>query len=260
MRNNSLSSDSLKALENWPVWTMMGWLDIRQRYRRSVLGQFWLTLSMLIAILALGFLYGHLFKVDTHEFIPYLGIGFVLWGMISSTVNEGCTTFINSAPMIRQVKLPLMFHVFRLLWRNVVIFAHNAIIIVGLMFYYEISPTLNIIWVMVGLILLVLNLSWISLLLGMLAARFRDVPLIVQNLIQVSFFITPINWKPEMLGQRAYLNEYNPFYHALEIVRAPLLGQAPILSMNVMAAMLLAGTFVTALFYRRFQSRLTYWL
>ena len=248
------------ALENWPVWMMMGWLDIRQRYRRSALGQVWLTLSMLIAVLALGFLYGHLFKVNTHEFIPFLGIGFVLWGLISTAMNDGCTTFIHSAPMIRQVKLPLFFHVFRQLWRNFVIFLHNGIIIVGLMIYYSIAPTTHIFWALLGMVLLLLNLAWIGMLLGMLAARFRDVPLIIQNLVQVSFFVTPINWRPEMLGERAYLNDFNPFFHALEVVRAPLLGQTPVLSMCVMATSLVIGVVIASLFFRRFQSRVAYWL
>jgi ABC-type polysaccharide/polyol phosphate export permease len=260
MKNNMVWEDVALAWASRPVWLMMGWLDLRQRYRRSVIGQFWLTISMLIAVLALGFLYGHLFKVDTHEFIPFLGIGFVFWGLISTSLNEGCSTFINSAPMMRQVKLPLFFHVFRQLWRNSVIFAHNAIIIVGLMVYYAIIPTPNLLWMAVGMGLLLLNLAWISLLLGMLSARFRDVPLVVQNLVQVSFFVTPINWKPEMLGEMAYLNNYNPFFHALEVVRAPLLGHAPLLSIIVMCVFLLVGTVVTSLFYRRFQSRVTYWL
>jgi len=215
---------------------------------------------MMIAILALGFLYANLFKTDTRSFIPFLGIGFVIWGLISTSINDGCGAFIFNSALIRQIHLPFFFHIYRLLWRNVVIFLHNAVIIIGLLIYYEITPSLTTLMVMPGFVLLVMNLVWISLVLGMISARFRDVVMIVQNIVQVSFFITPINWKPEMLAERSYFNDFNPFFHALEVVRAPLLGQFPAKSFFVMLIALVFGLIVTSVFYRRFQARLAYWL
>lgn len=260
MSKRGLWQDNVAAIRIWRVWALMGWLDVLQRYRRSTLGQFWLTISMMLAILALGFLYAHLFKTDTRTFIPFLGIGFVLWGLISTSINDGCGAFIANGALIRQIQLPFFFHVYRLMWRNTVIFMHNAVIIIGLLLYYEISPSFTTLMFIPGLLLLLMNLIWINLVLGMISARFRDVTMIIQNIIQVSFFITPINWKPEMLAERAYLNDFNPFFHALEVVRGPLLGSFPERSFYIMSFALIIGVTVTSLFYQRYQSRLAYWL
>src|SRR5580698_7545493 len=74
------------GLTDWRVWLLLGMNDIRQRYRRSRLGQFWITLAMAITIVTLGFLYSYLFHLRLTEYLPYLGTSFVVWGLLSSIV------------------------------------------------------------------------------------------------------------------------------------------------------------------------------
>ena len=80
----------------WPLWVTLGWNDIRQRYRRSLLGPFWLTASMAIMVVSLGVIYARIFKTDINDFLPFLCVGLLVWGFISSTLNEAGTLFIGS--------------------------------------------------------------------------------------------------------------------------------------------------------------------
>ena len=99
------------------------------------------------------------------------------------------------------------------------------------------------------------------LLLSLICTRFRDVPPIIASLTQLLFFVTPVMWKPELLGQRQFLMTLNPFHHLLEIIRAPLLGIAPGWE-NWAAAVLfaLAGWAITFTCFARFRKRIAYWL
>ncbi len=253
--------DLAEGLAHWPLWGLMGWQDIKQRYRRSVLGPFWLTLSMGILVGSLGVLYGVLFGVPIDDYLPFLALGFLGWGLISGIINEGCTVFIESEHLIKQVKLPFSAFVFRLIWRHLIVFAHNFVIYLVVAVAFGIWPGAAGLLLLPGLVLVAVNAVWISLLFGMICARFRDVPQIVTSLLQVAFFLTPIIWMPELLGNRIAFVYVNPFFHFVELLRAPLLGQVPTpLTWAVVFAATAGGWFVTLLFFQRFRGRISYWL
>jgi ABC-type polysaccharide/polyol phosphate export permease len=255
--------DIFAALKGYELAGILGWQDIRQRYRRSSLGPFWLTISMGVLIGALGLVFGNLFGTPMKEFLPFLTIGLILWTLITSALNEGCTGFTVAEAMIKQISLPLFTHILRILWRNLVIFAHNIVIypFVLLVFWVPLPGTSLL--AIVGLVLLMINLSWMALLLGVFCTRYRDIPQIVSNLLQVFFYLTPIIWMPQLIQKRAsaLLIDVNPFFHLIEIVRAPLLGTLPsALNWEFSTILALAGWCITILFYGRFRSRIAYWL
>src|SRR6478735_9777153 len=109
----------------WPLWGRLGWNDILQRYRRSLLGPFWLTASMAIMVVSLGVLYAKLFKTEIHDFLPYLCVGLLVWNLISSFLTEGGTLFTGAESYIKQIRLPYSVYVYRSSWSKLVIFAHN---------------------------------------------------------------------------------------------------------------------------------------
>ena len=255
--------DILAALKCYELAGVLGWQDIRQRYRRSSLGPFWLTISMGVLIGALGLVFGTIFDTPMNKLLPFLTAGLILWTLISSVLNEGCMGFTAAEGLIKQISLPLFIHILRVLWRNLIIFAHNLVIfpVVLLVFWrpFSVAALLAIL----GLVLLMINLSWMALLLGVFCTRYRDVPQIVASLLQVLFYLTPIIWMPQLLPRRAsiLLLNTNPLFHLIEIVRAPLLGTTPS-AMNWQFSILLAlaGWGFTILFYGRFRSRIAYWL
>ena len=239
----------------------MGLHDIRQRYRRSIIGPFWITLSMGIMVGALGLLYGTIFKQDMHDYLPFLAAGFILWGLISSLIIDGTRVFISAEGLIRQLPAPLSVHVYRLIWSNLISFAHNIWIYVLVALWYGLAPGWPMMLAMPALLLVLLNAFWMALLLGVVSARFRDIPLVVSSLMQVMFFITPVIWKPEMLPGRALILNLNPFHHLVEIMRAPLLGQVPALENWVAVIVVTLGGWAVALwFFSAYRWRLAYWV
>jgi ABC-type polysaccharide/polyol phosphate export permease len=256
-------NDITTALKQHHLVGVLGWQDVRQRYRRSVMGPFWITLGMGIMVGTIAIVFGQIFKTPLHDFLPFLAIGTALWSFMSTVIAEGSIGFINAEAIIKQLPIPLFVHLLRMLWRNLLILAHN-IIIFPLVLLAVGKP---IGWVALlsipGLALTVVNLMWVALILGIMCARYRDMPQIVNSVLQVVFYLTPIMWMPKLLPQRAgiFLLDLNPLYHMLEVVRAPLLGDYPsITNWTVSLALAVIGWIAAVVFYGRFRNRIAYWL
>jgi ABC-2 type transport system permease protein/lipopolysaccharide transport system permease protein len=243
------------------LWGTLGLHEVRQRYRRSTLGPFWITLSMGIMVFALGILYGQIFGQVLNEYMPFLAAGFVIWGLISAVILGGCQTFIAAEGMIRQLNAPLSIYAYREVWTALIAYGHNILVFIVVALWYGITPTVHSLWVVPATLLVVVNGFWMVLFLGLLSARFRDVPLIIASVVQVLFFLTPVIWQPTMLPDRAILLELNPFYHLVEIMRGPLLGLAP--SWNNWFPVILMAVFgwvITLIFYSAYRWRIAYWV
>ncbi len=246
----------------WRLFVKLGWLDIRLRYRGSVLGPFWLTLSTGVMVAALGVLYSALFKMDLHEYLPFLALSLVLWGFLSAIVGEGCLCFTQAEGMIRSVRMPFTVYAARVVVRNLLVLAHNVAVIVLVYAVFDAWPGAAALLALPGLALWVVDAMAVCLLLGAVCARFRDIAPIVGSVMQIAFFVSPVIWKPELLvGDQAYWLPFNPFFSLLEIVRAPMLGQVPDghiwVSALAYSALLCAVTWVG---FSRVRSRLAFWV
>lgn len=242
---------------------MLGWQDIKQRYRRSKLGPFWLTISMGVMIGMIGIVFGQVLNTPMKEYLPFLATGIILWTCFSTGVMEGSTSFIDAQGMIRQLDLPLSLYPIRVLWRNIVICGHNIIILPFVFLIVGRGVNWDILWLIPGFIVFAWNMLWASLLLGTFCTRFRDMPQIVNSLMQVFFYVTPIIWMPGALNARSanLLVDPNPVYHLVQLVRAPILGSSPsVLNWVVSILMALLGSFVTLWFFGKYKKRIAYWL
>jgi lipopolysaccharide transport system permease protein len=219
--------DIADGLRLWRLASTLAWLDIRLRYRGSILGPFWLTLSTAIMVGSLGVLYSTLFHTDVHEYLPFLALSQVLWGLLSTLVMEASTCFTQAEGMIRAVRMPLTLHAVRLLVRNVLVFAHNIVVIVAVDIIFSIWPGWHAFLALPGLAIWGVDGLAVALLLGAFCARFRDIGPIIGSIMMIAFFLTPVIWQPAQLGSHAALLPYNPFFALLEVVRAPLLGHIP---------------------------------
>lgn len=220
-------SDIVGAAHLWRlVWTL-SLLDIQQRYRGSLLGPFWLTISTGVMIGAMGVIYAGLFHVDVHNYLPFLSLSLVLWNLMSALTAEGSTCFLTSEPMIRAMRMPLSMHAARVVVRNFLVFAHNIVVIVVVFAIMHKLPGPMSFMIIPAFALWMVDAFAISLLLGVFCARFRDIPPIVASIMQIAFFVTPIIWSPTVLQHRGIglvLITWNPFAALLEIIRGPLLG------------------------------------
>jgi ABC-2 type transport system permease protein/lipopolysaccharide transport system permease protein len=243
------------------LWIMIGIQDIQKRYRRSIIGPFWITISMGVMIAALGLLYGAIFRQPLDVYLPYLAAGFVCWGLISSLALEGTAAFTANEGYIKQLSAPLSIHVYSVVWRNLVIFLHNVWIYFIVALWFGKAPGWTVFWAFPAFAVLLLNGLWIGILLGLFSTRFRDVPQIVASVVQVMFFLTPVIWTTDMLPGRALILDLNPFYYFLELVRAPLLGYLPSAQVVAGAVVITALGWVFALmFYTIYRWRLAYWV
>lgn len=260
--NLALALKDLKdGISSIYIWPMLGWQEIKQRYRRSAIGPFWLTLSTGVMVGSMGPLYGRLLGQDIASYFPYLGVGIIVWFLIANLINESCTAFIAAAGYIQQLKLPFTVHVLRVVYRNLIIFAHNLVIVALILLFYGSAIGWSILLAPLAVFLIAVNGVWIGIVLGMLCARFRDVPQIVGSLMQVAFFLTPIMWKPEMLGKYRWAADFNPLTHFLEIVRAPLVtGTTNPSSWAIVLAITAVGYAVALAAFSRFRVRIAYWV
>lgn len=253
-----------RPLARFPLALMLGSQDIRQAYRRSVVGPFWITAGMALQIATIGLVFGLIFKANLHDYLPYLATSIIAWGFISGAINEACLAFISAENIIKQIDVPLYVYILRTLWKNFLIFGHHLVLLPIAFVVAGRGINLNIFLMIPGFLLLFLNLAWISFVLASMSARFRDLPPIITSLTGIAFYVTPIMWMPELLGDAATQHlvlGLNPFYHFLQILRLPILGQAPTVE-NWAISLLLAGIgwFLAFAIHRRIARMIAYWV
>ena len=255
-------ADIAGACRLWRLAFTLGWFDIRLRYRGSMLGPFWLTLSTAVMVAALGVLYSRLFNMELHDYLPFLAMSLVLWGVLSTVIGEACTCFTSAESTIRSMRMPFSLHAMRVVVRNVIVLLHNVVVIVAVYAWFDEWPGWPALQAIPGLLVWLLDGLAACLLLGPIGARFRDIPPIVASIIQIAFFISPIIWKPELLhGPALQYLWLNPFFTLLEIVRAPLLGYSP--SLHVWASALGYSAVLIVLawvLFARTRARLAFWV
>lgn len=250
------------------LWGYLGWQDIKQRYRRSVLGPLWISISMGVIAFALGVLYSVLFQMPLETFLPHVAVGLIIWGFISGCILEGSEVFIANEGLIRFLPAPLSLHVYRLLWRQTLFFLHNLVVWAALMVIFPRPLGWSVLLAFPAFALLILNGGWIAILAGILATRFRDIPPIIGSVVQLVFYMTPIVWSVDILNnnapafaERARLVEINPAFHFLEILRRPLIGEPTVLRYwAVVGVITVVGWTVAMLFMRNYRARVAYWV
>lgn len=246
-----------------PLWGYLGWQDIKQRYRRSVLGPLWISISMGVIATAMGILYGTLFHEDITVFLPYVATGLLIWNFINGCILEGSEVFIANEGLIKFLPAPITLHVYRLVWRQTLFFLHNLVIWLLLVIIFPQPLSWTVLLAVPAFLVLGVNGAWISVLSGILATRFRDIPPIIASLTQLIFFMTPIVWSYERLKTNPLAGyvELNPVMHFVEILREPLLGQEIVWRhWIVVGAITVVGSAAALVCLRNYRSRVAYWV
>ena len=209
----------------------------------------------------LYFLYSTLFRMTLVDYLPFLAVSIILWNIIAAMVNEGSTSLIEQEGIIRQMPQPYSVHALRCMMRNALMAAHNLPLIVVVFLACGIWPGWVALLALPGLLLFVVNAFAAAILFGMLSARFRDIGPILASVMQIAFFVSPIIWKPELLGPGAVWLPFNPFFAVMETVRGPLVegGISPLLWG---AALGYSACLWAAAFYLfvKFRNRIAFWV
>ena len=240
---------------------MLAWLDIRLRYRGSMLGPLWLTLSTGLMVGAMGTVYSVLWHLPARDYVPYLALSLVLWNYLSVLVTESCAGYTQAEGMIRTVRMPYSLYAGRIVLRNLLVLGHNILIValVDLLLWAWPGPAG---WLALPAMALWLADSLaVAVLFGVLCARFRDIPPIATSVLQMAFMVSAVIFRPQTLGDRQWLLAFNPFFTVLEVLRAPLLGAVPGWSIYVSATLFSAVLCTAAwLLFVRMRGRIAFWL
>lgn len=257
--------DLVGGLRKYDLWGRLGWLEIKRRYRRTMMGPFWACITLLIFVMVIGSVGSGLLSRQTADYLPFLVAGMIVWVMLQSTLMESVNVFVAGSGLIRQMNFEYSILVYALVWRNLIVFAHNLLVYLLILLIFAPGKLgfANLLAIP-GLIVMAVNCAWISALLGMLSMRFRDLQQLVVSIVQVAMFVTPLFWSPENLGgmRRFFFVDLNPLYHLLTIVRDPLLGGKlpPVSSCLAVVLITVAGWMLTYVMFARFRKRIAYWL
>lgn len=220
-----LLPDFAFSLRSWRVWFHLGMQSIRQRYRRSTLGGLWLFIHLAIYAGAVGVVYGKLFNQPVKDFLPYLLIGFNLWGFLMSSFLEGGTAFITAEGYVKQISFPKQVY----LLRNLVSAVFTSLM--GFVVFFLMVPIFHIpigwgmLWAIPGFAIFTLcNLGHIWI-MAYLCTRFRDLSHAINSLLQILYFLVPVLYPEKLLADHGYawIYQFNPLYWLITVVRYPLL-------------------------------------
>jgi ABC-type polysaccharide/polyol phosphate export permease len=201
--------------------------EILIKYRRSIFGPAWISINMLVTIFALSIVFSNLFNMEIKNYVPFVFCGLLSWGFISLTILDSVQLYINGA--IKNFNFPVFFFPLKNTFKNLIIFLHNSLIyIIILIAVNKDILSLNFLYIIIAFPIYILNSVFISLSIGLVSLRFRDVGQIITNGVFLIFLVTPVFWDPSILsGKKIIISELNPLYHLIEIMRQPLLGKVP---------------------------------
>lgn len=250
------------GLAAYQLWVRLAYEDVRQRYIRSVLGEFWISLSMGISIVSIGVLYGSIFKYAMTEYLPYLAAGVAAWTFIAANLNEGANAFIADYQLILQSNQPTSIYLFRVLVRNLIVYAHNVLTVIVICAFFGSWPTWTTLMLLPNLAIVVAALAGAALTLAVLATRYRDIGPILANILQLLFFLTPIIWMTRQLPPEfAWVVDLNPFRPLVELLRDPLIGKISKPETYIASTAFVVVTWAIATtLYARTRHRIAFWL
>jgi ABC-type polysaccharide/polyol phosphate export permease len=250
-----------EALKIAPVWLFMAYHDVLARYRRTTLGPWWITIGTGIGLAGMALVWSTLFGMALRDIFPYMTIGFTLWGFIASTLVEGAAAF-SGAGTLKMIRTPLLTFVFFSVLKTLYTFLHNCVLIIIVLIIFQVDFSLTTLLFIPGLLLLILTSLLVTVILGIVGARFRDLSYIISSFLSFLMLLTPVMWNASMFsGKRIFLIYLNPIAYYLEIIRAPLLNKVP----DVIYYYGVLGTIIILLvlanyLYNRFAKRIIFWL
>lgn len=246
-------------------WALSSWLDIIVRARKSRFGVLWLVAPSVVYVFGLGtFFHGMLPGASAGEYFAHVGLGAMIFRTLMSSVIGSANVFHGSVSFIMDGHVRLTDYLLQSLAKSFFdMCMYLPVVLVTLVMFGGVSP-LGLLWSLAAMVVIYVNALWISAVFGLVGARFPDFGQLLGTISIFLFLLTPIIWYPEMMPAgsiRAQLMRLNPFYHFVEIFRAPVLGQ-PVESLSIWctAIMTVAGLIVATLAYRRYARYVPLWI
>lgn len=260
-RFSAAARDISVGFSRWRLWTALAWEDLRQRFRRSYIGLLWTTISFAVFLAVKIIIFGPISGTDMEYYTLYLTLGFFAWLFLNIAVVESCAVFISAENWIKSARLPLTIFILQTITRNIILTFFNFIVVVAILAMYKFQFTWHALLSIPVIFIYCVNTFWFSIVMGTITARHRDVLHLVQTIMRVMFFLTPILWLPEQLGQLWTYLKYNPLAHFVIALRSPVLDhEIPIVSFIVVGVITVLGLILSAFMLVLARKKVVYWL
>jgi ABC-type polysaccharide/polyol phosphate export permease len=256
--------DLLDSLRKPEFWAFSSWLDIVSRYRRTRLGLAWMFLPMAIWIGILGNFYAQVMGHPPAEYLPYLGVGYLLWRFIVMATNDATSAFRSHKSFILDGRIRLTDYVLRTLAKATLYIIMGSLVVLVVLIW---SPSIrwqNILTVFLTFPVFLANMIWWVFVMSLFGARFPDTSEAIHTALMLGFLLTPILWVGDRFtfgGIAWFLALLNPAYHLISLVRNPVLGQPiPHSTLLYVAVLTLGGWLLAMVLYRRYARYAPLWI
>jgi lipopolysaccharide transport system permease protein len=252
---------SLKLKELWDYHELLyflTWRDVKVRYKQTVIGAAWAIIQPLLTMVVFSLFFGKLAKMPS-DGIPYPIFSYaalVPWTFFANGLSQSSNSLVGGANLIKKVYFPRLVMPISGVVSGVVDFILAFLILIGMMFFYGIIPTLNIFWLPFLLLLAFLTSLGVGLWLSALNVEYRDVRYVVPFLTQFWLFATPIAYPSSLLSEPwRTIYGLNPMVGVVEGFRWALLGTntapGPIVIVSTIASLivLISGAY----YFRRME-------
>lgn len=259
-----LLHDMRASLKERAFWAYATWLEMITRYRRTRLGVLWMVLPPITYVLGLGYLYAHMMSKSPAEFIPHLGIGYLLWRFAIQTITESSDVFVSHQAFIMDGRTRFTDYVLRTFAKSVLYLGIGFVVMVAVLLFDPLIHDALIATLLVTVPIYMINVLWMAMVVALLGARVRDTREVISTGLIFGFLLTPILWDVSLVPAdtfRGAVMRFNPFFHLIEFVRAPVLGVMPENStLWVIGVMTIAGWGLAASLYSRYARYVPLWI
>lgn len=243
------------------IWWNLGLFEVRARYKRTRLGPFWITLSTLVMLVAMGPLYAKLFNKPMGEYYIYIACGFIFWNYFTSNILDMARVLPESHNMLLSYGFPISLYIYKTAFRNIIIMLHNIVIVAIAVVIFSQHLGFYSLMFFVDYVLVAFTLFFAGIIIALINTRFRDIEQIINSVLTVMFFLTPILWDPKVLGDLQYYLYLNPFFALIEALRMPLVAnEIPYISLLYLIALLAVMTPCAIFLLGRFKHRVALWV
>jgi ABC-type polysaccharide/polyol phosphate export permease len=257
-------NDIREGLRRWRSWSYLSVENVKNRYRRTVLGPWWLTLQMGVFVTGITIVFGHLLNAGgLREFLPYVAVGYIAFILLVGLTNAAAGVFVLGSSTLKSTRQPLSNLVLRDVGVEFIHFSHN-IVLYFVFLVAGLGPlSLKILIALPIVAVIAVNGLFVGLWLGIAVARFRDLQPFINSIIGVLIFFTPVFYDPNKLspGIQIAVLSWNPFTYLIQAFRAPLIGAPLLPSYYIGTAIFTVLNLVLGLaVFTRARSRLPYWV
>lgn len=260
--SNSNSGGVAKCFPKWDLAFSLALQDIRDRFSRTVLGPFWIVISNAMLVIGITIVFGALFKAAVADFVVYVSLGIALWTFIS-TVMTGASSYLESGKNILfTYNLPWSMQITRKVFVEAIILAIHLLIAIPVILIAQKDLGLISFVAVPGVLLNLIFGYGLALIIASFGVRYSDLSHALESIMLFLFLFTPVFWLESALGPtRSIFVHYNPLFHFLEVVRAPVLEQAIPIDSFIISALIGVITLILGIFiYNKRKSQIGMWM